>query len=99
MLTPISTKIEEFNKQYLVDEMTTLGYRNPENIRDFLRTALEQRDNEWRELVEGEKEMYRSCITNVAPEIKDRKERKLYTWSMEDHIKALDDIITKSKEI
>lgn len=61
------------------------------NASDFLRTALQQRDEEWRELVGYVRESAESCAV-LARENESNNIRN-------NIIRPLDDIITKSKEI
>jgi hypothetical protein len=92
MLTPISTKIEEFENKILnkillpqFDILSTdgdsRGYR--ERATDFIQTLLQQRDEEWRELIES---------TKVDLTDNGMQHMKMYN-------QALNEIITKSKEI
>lgn len=102
MLTPISTKIEEFKEKFLNpnknDSSTPINpvYMNggigrmTEEIETFLRTALEQRDNEWRELVGYVRENAEDCAV-LARENESHNIRN-------NIIRPIDDIINKSKE-
>lgn len=100
MLTPISTKIEEFEEKILnkillpqFDILSTdgdsRGYR--QRATDFIVTLLEQRDEEWRELVGYVRESAESCAV-LARENESNNIRN-------NIIRPLDDVITKSKEI
>lgn len=109
MLTPISTKIEEFKKIFInigslrvpMDGSIAVKFVEREKeVIDFLTTALEQRDNEWRELVEGKRKELESEKPILDLRLRQGKAGALYEWNRnENKIEALDDIITKSKEI
>lgn len=94
MLTPISTKIEEFDFVWYRDEVKRKLYEGKldrKYFTDFLRTALEQRDEEWRELLESEKKA-------VTRDEYGAPEDMGMCFNVELN-QALNDIITKSKEI
>ncbi len=61
MLKPIEEIVESFDKTFLTDGGTNLGYRNPENVRHFLRQALATRDEEYRSMIVG---MFKSAHKN-----------------------------------
>lgn len=100
MLTPISTKIEEFENKILnkillpqFDILSTdgdsRGYR--ERATDFIQTLLQQRDEEWRELVDNnQRPLIAFASINHPP-------RPEYVAEVKGYNQALDDIITKSK--
>ncbi|HRF69815.1 MAG TPA: hypothetical protein PKV66_00125 [Candidatus Pelethenecus sp.] len=88
MLTPISTKIEEFEK---IGEGRVRFVATRQEVRDFISTALEQRDEEWRELLESEKKA-------VTRDEYGAPEDMGMCFNVELN-QALNDIITKSKEI
>lgn len=98
MLTPISTKIEEFEKKFVLKTFAGQELENPqirpsvtpEQAKDFIFTALEQRDKEWRELVGYVRESAESCAV-LARENESNNIRN-------NIIRPLNDIITKSKE-
>lgn len=128
MLTPISTKIEEFEEkiEYVEQfpfgiELTEMNYLLKQNqdkhlyrtscwpesqfeldekkVKDFISTALQQRDKEWREMAELSKKKgnkhHPGCLNNDCPGYCD-----CLTWSQnKGYNQALNDIITKSKEI
>lgn len=91
MLTPISTKIEEF-EDAVSKKWGSYGMSwNNDDTRNFLRTALEQRDNEWREMVEGKRKEECDCLTQNG----EWRCTQCDNWK---YNQALDDIITKSKD-
>lgn len=55
MRQTIEEVIAEFDKTFITDGGTNLGYRNPENIRHFLRTTLTSRDQQIREVIESKR--------------------------------------------
>lgn len=99
MLTPISKTIEAFKKTFanigtfhvpsiLDNSLAPKFVEREQEVTEFLRTALEQRDEEWRELVESEKkEIPHGYYAQPV-----RTPSHNHTWNA-----ALDDIITKSK--
>lgn len=110
MLTPISKTIEAFKKTFanigtfhvpsiLDNSLAPKFVEREQEVTEFLRTALEQRDEEWRELAELSKKKgnkhHPGCLNNDYP-----GECDCLTWSEnEGYNQALNDIITKSKEI
>lgn len=90
MLTPISTKIEEFEYKmaelmHLADKRDYKGYAKAgAELTILFENALQQRDEEWRELVEQQHERL-------------PKDDIWSEWE-NGYFQALGDIITKSKE-
>lgn len=70
MRQTIEEVIAEFDKTFITDGGTNLGYRNPENIRHFLRTTLTSRDQQIREVIEN-------VVIKYAPYPEDEPKAKL----------------------